>query len=175
MKKILAILLTGVIIAGIGFAVGIGINYILSKIKFQSPDEIATKFEKSAEEVLGEDFNLVSKTVIYATITYTSKGKGEGNNDIYYQVLKTTYYDADDHSVTGLNTDALGILFTVSSMDSCDDMMIQDWPGALYKKDDKAYLCWTYSPEFTCVLEYNPSKITDSEIIKMAESAKIIE
>ena len=33
MKKILAILLTGVIIAGIGFAVGIGINYILSKNK----------------------------------------------------------------------------------------------------------------------------------------------
>ena len=51
MKKILAILLTGVIIAGIGFAVGIGINYILSKNKVPSPDEIATKFEKSAEEV----------------------------------------------------------------------------------------------------------------------------
>ena len=38
-----------------------------------------------------------------------------------------------------------------------------------YKKDDTAFLCWTYSPEVTYVLEYTPSKIDDSEIIKMAE------
>ena len=59
-------------------------------------------------------------------------------------------------------------------MDSCDEMMIQDWHGALYKKDDTVYLCWTYSPEVTYVLEYTPSKMPDSEIIKMAESAKPI-
>lgn len=60
----------------------------------------------------------------------------------------------------------------VDGMDSCEEMMIQDWPGALYKKDDTAFLCWTYSPEVTYVLEYTPSKIDDSEIIKMAESAE---
>ena len=69
-------------------------------------------------------------------------------------------------------TEALGVLFPVDSMDSCEEMMIQDWPGALYKKDDTAILCWTYSPEVTYVLEYTPSKIDDSEIIKMAESAE---
>ena len=47
----------------------------------------------------------------------------------------------------------------VDGMDSCEEMMIQDWPGALYKKDDTAFLCWTYSPEVTYVLEYTPSKI----------------
>ena len=41
----------------------------------------------------------------------------------------------------------------VDGMDSCEEMMIQDWPGALYKKDDTAFLCWTYSPEVTYVLE----------------------
>ena len=69
-------------------------------------------------------------------------------------------------------TEALGVLFPVDSMDSCEEMMIQDWPGALYKKDDTAFLCWTYSPEVTYVLEYTPSKLDDSEIIKMAESAE---
>ena len=59
-----------------------------------------------------------------------------------------------------------------NKMDSCEEMMIQDWPGALYKKDDTAFLCWTYSPEVTYVLEYTPSKIDDSEIIKMDESAE---
>ena len=53
-------------------------------------------------------------------------------------------------------------------------MMIQDWHGALYKKDDTAYLCFTYDPEVTYVLEYTPSKMSDADIIKMAESVEPI-
>ena len=60
-------------------------------------------------------------------------------------------------------------------MDSCEEMMIQDWHGALYKKDDTAYLCFTYDPEVTYVLEYTPSKMSDADIIKMAESVEPIE
>ena len=90
----------------------------------------------------------------------------------YYRILKTTFYEGGPEEITGLHTEALGVLFPVDSMDSCEEMMIQDWPGALYKKDDTAFLCWTYSPEVTYVLEYTPSKIDDSEIIKMAESAE---
>ena len=60
-------------------------------------------------------------------------------------------------------------------MDSCEEMMIQDWHGALYKKDDTAYLCFTYDPEVTYVLEYTPSKMSDAAIIKMAESVEPIE
>ena len=56
-----------------------------------------------------------------------------------------------------------------------ETMIIQDWHGALYKKDDTAYLCWTVDPEVSYVLEYTPSKMPDSEIIKMAESAVPIE
>lgn len=94
---------------------------------------------------------------------------------ILKHVLKTTFYEGDPEETTGLHTEAVGVLFPVDSMDSCEKMMIQDWPGALYKKDDTAFLCWTYSPEVTYVLEYTPSKIDDSEIIKMAESAELVE
>ncbi len=49
--------------------------------------------------------------------------------------MKTTYGEAGDpSSVTGLNTDALNVLFPVDMMDSCEEMMNQDWHGALYKK-----------------------------------------
>ena len=85
---------------------------------------------------------------------------------------QTTFYEGDPKEITGLHTETLGVLFPVDSMDSCEEMMIQDWPGALYKKDDTAFLCWTYSPEVTYVLEYTPSHLDDSEIIKMAESAE---
>ena len=97
------------------------------------------------------------------------------DNNIYYRILKTTFYEGDPAEITGLHTEALGALFPVDSMDSCEEMMIQDWPGALYKKGDTAFLCWTYSPEVTYVLEYTPSKIDDSEIIKMAKSAELVD
>ena len=138
------------------------------------PEEFLERFEKAAEEVLGEDIQQVSKTGLAATLTYGHETDKE--NNIYYRILKTTYGEAGDpSSVTGLNTDALNVLFPVDMMDSCEEMMIQDWHGALYKTDDTAYLCWTVDPEITYVLEYTPSKMPDSEIIKMAESAAPIE
>ena len=74
-----------------------------------------------------------------------------------------------------MHKEALEVLFRPENMDSCDVMKIQDWDAALYKKDDVAFLCWTYSPEISYVLEYNPNLIDDSEIIKMAESAELAE
>ena len=164
-KKILLIVFAVVIVAvGIIFAV------ISQKEKEMDPEEFVKRFEQAAEEVLGEEVQQVSKTELVATMTYGSET--DKDNNIYYRILKTTYGEAGDpSSVTGLNTDALNVLFPVDMMDSCEEMMIQDWHGALYKKDDIAYLCWTYDPEVTYVLEYTPSKMPDSEIIKMAESA----
>ena len=156
--------------------VAVGAIFALTsqKEKEMNPEEFLERFEKAAEEVLGEDIKQVSKTELVATITYGHET--DKDNNIYYRILKTTYGEAGARSsVTGLNTDALNVLFTVDMMDSCEEMMIQDWYGALYKKDDTAYLCWTCDREMTYVLEYTPSKMPDSEIIKMAESAEHVE
>ena len=168
-KKIFFIVLViAVVVFGAIFAL------TSQKEKEMNPEEFLERFEKAAEEVLGEDIQQVSKTELVATLTYGHET--DKDNNIYYRILKTTYGEAGDpSSVTGLNTDALNVLFPVDMMDSCDEMMIQDWHGALYKKDDTAYLCWTYDPEVTYVLEYTPSKMPDSEIIKMAESAEPVE
>lgn len=167
-KKIL------LIVVAIVVAVGIVVAVVSQKEKEMDPKEFLERFEQAAEEVLGEDVQQVSKTELAATLTYGHET--DKDNNIYYRILKTTYGEAGDpSSITGLNTDALNVLFPVEMMDSCEEMMIQDWHGALYKKDDTAYLCWTYDPEVTYVLEYTPSKMPDSEILKMAESAKPIE
>ena len=168
-KKILLIVVAIVVVA-----VGIVVAVVSQKEKEMNPEELLERFEQAAEEVLGEDVQQVSKTELAATLTYGHET--DKDNNIYYRILKTTYGEAGDpDAVTGLNTDALNVLFTVDMMDSCEEMMIQDWHGALYKKDDTAYLCWTYDPEVTYVLEYTPSKTPDSEILKMAESAAPIE
>jgi len=155
-------------------AVGAIFALVSQKEKEMNPEEFLERFEKAAEEVLGEDIQQVSKTELVATLTYSHET--DKDNNIYYRILKTTYGEAGDpSSITGLNTEALNVLFPVDMMDSCEEMMIQDWYGALYKKDDTAYLCWTYDPEVTYVLEYTPSKMPDSEIIKMAENAEPVE
>ena len=168
-KKILLIVLAiAVVVLGVIIAV------VSQKEKDMDPEEFLERFEQAAEEVLGEDVQQVSKTELAATITYGHET--DKDNNIYYRILKTTYGEAGDpSSVTGLNTDALNVLFPVNMMDSCEEMMIQDWHGALYKKDDTAYLCFTYDPEVTYVLEYTPSKMSDADIIKMAESVEPIE
>ena len=168
-KKILLIVLAIVVVAaGVIFAI------ISQKEKEMNPEEFLERFEQAAEEVLGEDIQQVSQTELVATLTYGHET--DKDNNIYYRILKTTYGEAGDpSSVTGLNTDALNVLFPVDMMDSCKEMMIQDWHGALYRKDDAAYLCWTVNPEVSYVLEYTPSKMSDSEIIKMAESAAPME
>ena len=167
-KKIALIVLTCVIVS-----VGIIVAVMTQKEKEMDFDEFSERFEQAAEEVLGEDVKKISKTELAATLTYGDKT--DEDNNIYYHILKTTFYEGDPAEITGLHTKALGVLFPVDSMDSCEEMITQDWPGALYKKDDTAFLCWTYSPEVTYVLEYTPSKIDDSEIIKMAESAEEME
>ena len=168
-KKILLIAVALVIVA-----VGIIAAVISQKEKEMDPEELLERFEKAAEEVLGEDVQRVSQTELVATLTYSHET--DKDNNIYYRVLKTTYFEAGDPTaVTGLNTEALNVLFPVDMMDSCEEMMIQDWHGALYKKDDTAYLCFTCDPEVTYVLEYTPSKMSDANIIKMAESVEPIE
>ena len=93
-------------------------------------------------------------------------------NEINYHILKTTYYEADPNEMTGLNIDAISLLFNPESAKKCEEMMIKEWHAARYEFDGVSYLCWTDSPEASYVLEYNPEVIPDSEILKMAESAE---
>lgn len=168
-KKVLIIILAVIVL----IAAVIAVIFTNNHKEDDNFDNMVEKFESAAKEVLGEDLKKVSMTELAATITY---GNGDDEDNIYYRILKTTYYEGGDpSSVTGLNTEALNVLFPTEYMDSCEEMMIQNWHGALYKKDDKAYLCWTYDPEVSYVLEYNPNTIDDSEIIKMAESAEPVE
>ena len=130
-KKIALIVLTCVIVS-----VGIIVAVMTQKEKEMDFDEFSERFEQAAEEVLGEDVKKISKTELAATLTYGDKT--DEDNNIYYHILKTTFYEGDPAEITGLHTKALGVLFPVDSMDSCEEIMIQDWYGALYKKDDTA-------------------------------------
>lgn len=164
MKKKLTIVLIAVfLILGVLFAIG-----AFAKEKEVTPSEMAERIENAIKDVLGDDVQKQTETVVAGTLKYSDK---EGN-EINYHILKTTYYEADPNEVKGLNVDALGVLFNPNNANSCKEMKIKNWDAALYEFDELSYLCWTDTPEASYVLEYNPNVIPDEEILKMAESAE---
>jgi len=164
MKKKLTVLLIAVfVILGVISAIG-----AFAKESEDTPRDMANRIEAAIKNVLGDDVKKQTETVVAGTLKYSDK---EGN-EINYHILKTTYYEADPSEVTGLNVDALGVLFNPDSANSYKEMKIKDWDAALYEFDELSYLCWTDTPEASYVLEYNPDVIADEEIMKMAESAE---
>ena len=162
-KKLTIAFIAVFLILGVIFAAG-----AFAKENEVTPSEMAERIENAIKEVLGDDVNKQTETVVAGTLKYSDK---EGNA-INYHILKTTYYEADPNEVKGLNVDALGVLFNPDSANSCTEMKIKDWDAALYGFDELSYLCWTDTPEASYVLEYNPNAIPDEEILKMAESAE---
>ncbi len=144
----------------------IGICFSVTKqdtVPANDPEEIMARIDAA----LGDEYKKQTMTELVATLQY---GDDDGNTINYY-ILKTTYYEADPTEVTGLNTEAIMLIVDPDLADSCREMKIQEWDAALYEKGEQSYLCWTYSPEVSYILEYDPHAVADEEIIKMAESA----
>lgn len=58
----------------------------------------------------------------------------------------------------------------VAFPDEYENCTVGEMVGAWFEKDDRAFLCWTISPEISCVIEYSPASVTRADIFKMAES-----
>ena len=159
--------------------------FIVIRGKSPNPAENPEEMLGRIENALGDEYKKQSMTELVATLKY---GDEEGN-EINYYILKTTYYEADPAEIIsfistpaviefkdpdGLNTEAIKLIVNPDRADSCQKMKIQDWDAALYERGELSYLCWTYSPEVSYILEYSPYAFADEEIIKMAESAKPI-
>ncbi len=121
---------------------------------YRNPNKKSTLEEDilKVEEALGDEYKKQSEAMLAATLTYGSK---DDKTEIYYHILKTDYYEQNASEITGLNTVAFGVLFPVEFMDSCEEMKIQEWPAALYKKGKwrifvgliplKSVMCWSIS------------------------------
>lgn len=141
-------------------------------IRVRTPKAADNPYEmlEQIENAMGDEYKRQSITELAATLQYCN----DSESTINYYILKTTYYESDPAEVAGLNTDAIKLIIDPNSTDSCMEMKIQEWEGALYSKGELSYLCWTYSPEISYILEYNHSLVADEEIIRMAESVKPI-
>ena len=165
MKKTILIVVICVLALLVGFVLG-------TRVDDNEPELTAEELLGRVEDALGDEYKKQSVSEVIAQLTYAHE---DGSNPIYYYFVKTTYFEADSAEVTGLNTDAFRTVFDPDTAETTEEMMIQDWYGCLYRLPEKSYLCWTAAPDISYVMEYDPSVVSDADIIRMAQSATSID
>ena len=130
-----------------------------------TPEDEMMDMLNRVENALGDEWK--KQTVTKVSDFVYSDGKG---NTIIYYVCITTYYEADAAEQTGLNIDAISAIIPPDKAESNRECTVGNLPAAIYQKDGRAYLCWTIIPELSCVLEYDPTKQSEDDMLRMAES-----
>lgn len=137
------------------------------KTDAEKMQEMADRIEDAIQSV--DDSYKKQIEVVTYPLTYQD---AEGNTIIFTQ-CHTKYYDADPAKVTDLHTESIESV--VALPDDYENCTVGEKIGAWFEKDDRAFLCWTISPQVSCVIEYSPSSVSKADIFKMAESVVTIE
>lgn len=127
--------------------------------------ENAKRIEEALQEV-DPDF----KSLGYTEVTQISYDHEDGY-DIQYYFCKTTYFD-EIPELTGVHLEAIRGVIDPDTAESSRDTKVLDYDAIIYTLEDREYLCWSLSPEDSCVLEYTPGTISEDDLWTMAESVQ---
>ena len=165
MKKNLWI--AGILVVVLVLIVGI-VRYIEVQKRENDPNwQIAKeiyKVENALKEV-DEDYECQS----VATVTPFTYTDSEGNTIVYY-CIQTAYLENESGDDTGLNINAIGMVIDPELVGNKRECMVNEYDAFLCELGDRSYLCWTLSPEISCVIEYSKGTVEESSIFRMAES-----
>lgn len=121
------------------------------------------KVENALKEVdEGYECQSVSKVTPF---TYTDS---EGNTIVYY-CCQTAYLSNESGEYAGLNMDAIGLVIDFDKIVNKRECKVNEYDAFQCEIGDRTYLCWTLSPETSCVIEYSEN-IVEEDIIYMAQS-----
>lgn len=163
-KKLMIVLLSCVLVmtATICIIRGIAVGAAEDKTDAEKMREMADRVESV---ILSVDDSYKKQVEV---VTYPLTYSDASGNTIVFTQCHTKYYEADPTEVTGLHIES--IKSVVALPDEYENCAVGEMVGAWFEKDDRAFLCWTISPEISCVIEYSPSSVTKADIFKMAES-----
>ena len=89
---------------------------------------------------------------------------------IYYYCTITSYLAEEPEETTALNQTALSMVVDIDSLDNRRDCKVGNQDAVMGEIDGFHYLCWTYSPKYSCVFKYVEGSITEEDLFHMAES-----
>ncbi|MBP3478018.1 MAG: hypothetical protein J6K03_00860 [Oscillospiraceae bacterium] len=125
--------------------------------------------ENALKEV-DEDYECQSISKV-TPFTYTDS---EGNKIVYY-CCQTTYIEDEYGENTVLNTDAIGMVIDFAQIQNRRDCKVNAYDAFRCEMGERSYLCWTISPEVSCVIEYSADTIAEADIFRMAKSIQLPE
>ena len=125
--------------------------------------------ENALKEV-DEDYKCksISKATPY---TYADP---DGNTIVYY-CCQTTYIEDEYGDNTGLNTEAIGMVIDFAKIENKRACEVSEYDAFRCEMGERSYLCWTISPEISCVIEYSADVNDEADIFRMAESIQLPE
>ena len=101
--------------------------------------------------------------------TYTDS---EGNTIVYY-CIQTAYLENESGDDTGLDMNALSLAVDTEQISNKRECRVNGYDAFQCELGDRSYLCWTLSPEFSCVIEYSKGLVDEASIFRMAESVPV--
>ena len=146
-------------------------RYIEVRNRQTDPDwkfaEQIYKMEKAFKEV-DEDYACKSLSKV-TPFSYTDS---EGNIITYY-CCQTSYLSDASEEDTRLNTDTIGMVIDFAQIKNRRECKVNAYDAFQCEMGKCSYLCWTISPEISCVIEYNADVNDEADIFKMAESVQL--
>lgn len=94
-------------------------------------------------------------------------------NTITYYCCQTTYISDEYRENTRMNTDAIGMVIDFAEIENKRHCKVNGHDAFLCKVEERSYLCWTISPEISCVIEYSADINDEADIFRMAESVQL--
>ena len=167
-KKILWI--AGIFVVGLVLIAGI-VRYIEVQKRENDPNwQVAKeiyKMENALKEV-DEDYECQSVAKV-TPFTYTDS---EGNTIVYY-CIQTAYLENESGDDTGFDMNAIGMVIDADQIETRRKCMVNEYNAFLCELGDRFYLCWTLSPELSCVIKYSAEAISEESIFRMSESVPV--
>jgi len=105
-------------------------------------------------------------------VTPFSYTDSEGNIITYY-CCQTTYLADKYGEDTAINTDAIDMVIDFIQIQNRRDCKVNAYDAFQCEMGERSYLCWTISPEISCVIEYSADVNDEADIIRMAESVQV--
>lgn len=162
-------------IVGIGALVLVLIMGVARRIEIHNRDtdpnwQIAEEIYQVGNTLKEVDDSYVCQSVSKVTpFTYTDS---EGNTIVYY-CCQTAYITDQPGEHSGLNMDAIGLVVDLTQIESRRECTVNAYDAFQCEIGDRAYLCWTLSPEISCVIEYRVDFVDETDIWKMAKSVHL--
>ena len=89
---------------------------------------------------------------------------------IYYYCTITSYLTEAPNETTALNKTALSMVVDIDSLENRRDCKVGNQDAVMGETDGFHYLCWTYSPKYSCVFKFVEGSVTEEDLFRMAES-----